>query len=43
VLNQLKQNAVSAIAGGAIQGLYDKWENYSTWAWKVTKPATHYN
>ena len=24
VLNQLKQNAVSAIAGGAIQGLYDK-------------------
>jgi len=24
VLNQLKQNAVSAIAGGAIQGLYNK-------------------
>ena len=24
VLNQLKQNAVNAIAGGAIQGLYDK-------------------
>lgn len=29
--------------GASAKGLYKKWENYSTWAWKVTKPAIHYN